>query len=356
MTAAETAGTEEIRTRYAEPLRDLWYYALPSAELKRGRMLAKTMLGETLLLARDAEGAVFVLRNICPHRGVPLTYGSFDGREVQCPYHGWRFDAAGRCTAIPALSDRQAGMHKGIRVKAYTAVESQGNVWIHFGTGGETPPPVPLLPGLPERSNGVVVKIRVACGFDHAVIGLIDPAHGPFVHRSWWWRTRRSMHEKAKSYGPSPRGFTMARHKPSSNSFAYRILGGRPETEITFRLPGIRVEHIRIGRHHVCNLTAVTPLAPGTVEITNAIYWTMPWMAPAKPLLRLFASRFLNQDRAILRQQQEGLAFDPPLLLLGDADAPARWYYRLKKEHINAGVAGRPFVNPVRDSVLRWRT
>jgi phenylpropionate dioxygenase-like ring-hydroxylating dioxygenase large terminal subunit len=57
-----------------------------------------------------------------------------------------------------------------------------------------------------------------SCGPDHAVVGLMDPAHGPFVHRAWWWRSRRSIHEKEKRFEPAPLGFRMCRHAPSANS------------------------------------------------------------------------------------------------------------------------------------------
>ena len=111
----------------------------------------------------------------------------------------------------------------------------------------------------------------------------MDPAHGPYVHRSWWWRTKRSMHEKAKPFGPSSLGFTMRRHRPSSNSRAYLLVGGVPETEIAFRLPGVRIEHVSTGRHHLVGLTAVTPVDEQRTEITQAFYWTMPWLSVARP-------------------------------------------------------------------------
>ena len=112
-------GTRAPLEPEADFLRDLWYFAVPGTRLARGRMLAKTMLGEPLLIGRDEAGGVFALRDICPHRGIPLTCGSFDGREVECCYHGWRFDTGGHCTAIPALVPGQAFTPDRIRVCSY---------------------------------------------------------------------------------------------------------------------------------------------------------------------------------------------------------------------------------------------
>ena len=341
----------------AAPLREMWYFALPGGRLRNGRTVAKMLLGEPLLLGRAADGTVFALRDVCPHRGIPLHHGRFDGREIECCYHGWRFDPAGRCVAIPSLSPGQALDVGRIRVKSYPAREVQGNIWVFFGdTPEDSAPEIPTIPELGERIPDLYESVRMPCAIDHAVIGLMDPAHGPFVHRAWWWRTRGSIHDKEKAFAASPFGFTMLRHRPSRNSNAYRLLGGAPETEIAFRLPSVRIEDVRVGRHRLVNLTAVTPLGPGESEVNHAIYWTLPWLGALKPLLRPFVRAFLGQDRDIMTKQQAGLRFQPALLLVGDADQQARWYHRLKLEYLRARAEGRPFVNPVKDRVLRWRS
>ncbi len=340
----------------AAPLREMWYFALPGHRLRRGQTLAKTLLGEPVLLGRAGDGSVFALRDVCPHRGIPLSDGRFDGRELECCYHGWRFAPDGRCTAIPSLAAAQELDVGRIRVKSYPAREVQGNVWVFFGETPETAPDVPVVPGFGARGPDLYESVRMPCAIDHAVIGLMDPAHGPFVHRSWWWRSRRSIHQKEKAFVASELGFTMQRHAPSRNSKAYRILGRAPETEIVFRLPGVRIESIEVGRQRLVNLTAVTPLGDGESEVNHAIYWTAPWLSLLKPLLRPFVRAFLGQDRDIMTRQQIGLRQQPTLMLVGDADQQARWYHRLKNEYARARAEGRPFVNPVKDRVLRWRS
>ncbi|HEY1506892.1 MAG TPA: aromatic ring-hydroxylating dioxygenase subunit alpha [Stellaceae bacterium] len=339
------------------PLREMWYYAVPGERLRRGKTLARTLLGEPLLLGRTQEGAVFALRNICPHRGIPLSYGRFDGSEIECCYHGWRFAPSGACTAIPSLAADQRFDLATASAQAYPAREESGNVWVFFGKDAAGAPPPPSLPrGFDAHNPDIYETVTLPCSIDHAVVGLMDPAHGPFVHRSWWWRSARSIHEKSKAFGASPYGFTMLRHAPSSNSRAYKLLGGAPETEISFRLPGVRIEHITAGRHAVVNLTAVTPLDAQETQINHAIYWTTPVLSLLKPLLRPYVRAFLNQDRDVMVRQREGLKFDPPLALIDDADTQARWYYRLKTEYARAKREGREFVNPVQDRVLRWRS
>lgn len=341
----------------AAPLREAWYYAAPSRKLRRGRMLALTMLGEPVLIGRDRAGAVFALRDICPHRGMPLSAGHFDGARIECCYHGWRFDTDGHCTAIPSLVEGQDFDLARIAVARYPAREVQGNIWVFFGDDPSQAPAIPVLDGFAETAAPQLVEtMRFRAMIDDAVVGLMDPAHGPFVHGAWWWRSRRSVHEKSKAFAPSPYGFTMSRHAPSSNSRAYRLLGGAPETEIAFRLPSVRIEQIRAGRYTLTNLTALTPIDDNTTEVNHCIYWTAPWLSVLKPVLRPYVRAFLRQDRDIMERQQQGLRHRPVLALIDDADTQARWYYRLKQEYRRARAEARPFANPVKPRTLRWRS
>lgn len=343
-------------------LRNVWYYALPSFRLKKGQMLAKTLLGEPVVFCRDAQGKAFALRDICPHRGIPLSDGKFDGGEIECCYHGWRFNGEGTCTCIPSLTGQEGIEPKNIQVRRYPVREAQGNIWIYMAEGRATLddadlPEIPPIPGIADDARAGIVEVMMfPSHIDHAVIGLMDPAHGPFVHKSWWWRTPKSIHEKAKAFGPSRHGFTMLRHAPSKNSAAYKILGGKPETEISFRLPGVRLEHIKVGDRVVVNFTTVTPLTETETEITHSIYWTIPWLTLFRPIARPFVRRFLGQDRDVVVKQQAGLKHEQNLLLIRDADAMARWYYQLKNEYARSQEEGRDFNNPVRECVLRWRS
>jgi phenylpropionate dioxygenase-like ring-hydroxylating dioxygenase large terminal subunit len=349
-----TTERQETVADAAAPLREAWYYAVPSPRLRRRAVQAKVMLGEPILLGRDAAGAPFALRDLCPHRGMPLSAGRFDGCQVECCYHGWRFDTSGRCTMIPALVPGQAFTPDHIHVRTYPVREVQGNLWVYFGDDPAAAPEIPLLDGFGMSAPDLVESVRFAAAIDHAVVGLMDPAHGPFVHRAWWWRSRRSIRPKAKVFVPSPFGFTMSRHAPSVNSRGYRLLGGVPETEIVFRLPSVRVEHIRAGRHRVANLTAITPIDAQVTEINHCVYWTAPWLTALKPFLQHYVRAFLRQDRAIMQRQQQGLRYAPPLTLIDDADTQAKWYYRLKREYRRARAEGRPFANPVEPRTLEW--
>jgi phenylpropionate dioxygenase-like ring-hydroxylating dioxygenase large terminal subunit len=346
-------------------VQDAWYVAALSPELKPGRMESREYLGEPVLIGRTRAGAVYALRDVCPHRAANLSAGKVraeaDGREtVECPYHGWRFHTDGACAKIPSLTaDSPLDIGK-VRVRRYPLVESQGLVWIWMSSDprfdGQPPAPPPVIPGVVGGQPKLVDHLDYDIHIDHAVLGLIDPAHGPFVHQQWWWRTTASQHEKCKAFAPSEAGFTMVRHEPSKNSKAYAILGGEPLTEITFRLPGLRWEHVKVGDKQVLALSAMTPINAGKTRMNQIIWSDHPAFTLLYPVIRLAARAFLRQDGRIVAAQTRGLQDNPALMWVGDADQQGRWYQQLKREWNAACRERRPFANPVEAATLRWRT
>jgi phenylpropionate dioxygenase-like ring-hydroxylating dioxygenase large terminal subunit len=340
-------------------VRNLWYFAVHSRDLKAGGMRHMTILGDPVVLGRTNEGEAFALRDLCPHRGVPLSAGKIVDGTVECPYHGWRFKPSGQCSLIPSLVGKEGVDASKISVRKYPLTERNGLVWIFMPDEQQAAaaiPPPPDLPVWPDARPTLIEAQLFPCPIDYAVVGLMDPAHGPFVHRAWWWRSQKSSYAKAKKYAPSHLGFTMVTHAPSSNSTLYKLLGGDRTTEISFQLPGIRIEHIKAGRNQIIGLTTCTPLNETETQVTQTFFWNIGWIAPFMPIAKHVARVFLGQDRNMVTLQNDALKFNPRLMLIQDADVPAMWYYRLKKEWNEASAARRAFVNPVQETTLHWRS
>ena len=340
-------------------LRNIWYHAMPSRDLKPGKMMAKTLLNEPILLGRTKAGKAFAIRDICPHRAVPLSTGWFNGDDVQCCYHGWRFDGQGRCIAIPSLMEDQQMDLSRFNVQAYDVQEVQGNLWVYIPDTDQkqscSPPfAIPRIPGFPDDAQPqVTYTMRFPCFVDHAIVGLMDPAHSPYVHRSWWWRGAK-LNPEIKWFDPSPYGFTMRRHKMANMGRGYWLIGGVPENEIVFYLPGIRTEETTTAKHRAVNLTTVTPLTDDQTDVTFQFYWDIPWGWLLKPILHAMIHNFLGQDRDVVIKQQVGLQHESVLRLIKDSDVMARWYYQLKAEYRRSQAEKREFVSPVKTQQLRW--
>jgi phenylpropionate dioxygenase-like ring-hydroxylating dioxygenase large terminal subunit len=344
----------------AEPLflRDCWYMAALARDVRAGTVKRKMLLGEPVALGRMKNGEAFALRDICPHRGVPLSAGRvMPENTVECPYHGWRFRADGVCTLIPSTVEGQPLEAGRIRVRHYAVREQDGLIWVYVprnereAAPKSEPPRVPV----PDAKPRWVESQIFPCGIDHAVIGLMDPAHGPYVHAHWWWH--KTPKDKEKHYAPLPTGFIMTRHKPTKP--VYSLLGTDVATEITFELPSTRFENIDgtvLGKpFKVSGLTVCTPLDAETTEVTQIFYWPA-WMGFVKPFFMAIGPTFLSDDRKIVELQREGLKYNPSLMLIQDSDVPAMWYHRLKKAWADSTATGAPFVNPIQERTLRWRS
>ena len=340
-------------------VKDIWYFAGLLSDIQDGGTRAFSLAGEPIVLARESDN-IFALRDICPHRAVPLSAGCVKSGTVECPYHGWRFGLEdGLCKEIPALPQDSDMEVERIGVRTYPIRQAGPLIWIYLRSNPKdisSPPIEPPEFDLPRARATLDDEVELACHIDHAVIGLMDPAHGPYVHRQWWWRSEKSIHEKAKAFEPRDLGFAMVAHTPSSNSFAYKLLGGKPVTEITFQLPSIRTEEITIGKRKVLSFTALTPLDENKTAIRQLFFTDHPTFRILSPFLGGFARAFLRQDSDMVDLQQKGLKHEPRLMLVEDADTQAKWYYALKKAWAKSNSTGETFTNPVKARILRWRS
>lgn len=340
-------------------LKNLWYFAYHGSEIKTGKLKQKKILGETIVFGRDKTNKPFALKDNCPHRGVPLSAGWFDGETIQCCYHGWKFNCAGTCTGIPALADDKMDVSK-IKVYEYPCKEINGTIWVYIPQnklkleGAENGLPNLLL--APDKKFLHVETVMMPTNIDHSVIGLIDPAHVTFVHQSWFWRSSKNLKLKEKNFEPFEKGFIMKRHKPSSNSKGYSVLKGGTSTEINFQIPGNRLEHIQVGKNEIVSITTLTPVDESQTELNHIFYTTIGLAKFLWTPLKSLGKTFIGQDLGVFQKLKEGLDTNPKLMLLGDPDVQARWYYELKKRWHKSVEEGTPFENTLPSQTLRWIT
>ncbi|MFC4725291.1 aromatic ring-hydroxylating dioxygenase subunit alpha [Glycocaulis abyssi] len=308
MNSGDLQALEPLNSADYGLLRDFWYVACPARELKTGRSRSVSVCGLALELVRDTG----------PGRAVSGQTGAGDSLHV---------------------------------------TEQDGLVWVFIPeTQGDAPTSSP--PAFDGPGGGKVRFVEEAllpCHIDDAAYGLLDPAHGPYVHASPIWRSSKTLKDKAKSYEPSELGFTMVPHEPV-NSKLYNIIGGSIRVSIAFRLPGLRIERIWNEKHTVLGVTALTPIDANRTIIRQIFYWDTPVLTVVRPIARLVSRPFLQQDVHIMALRQKGLAFGAKGMLIRDADQLFIWYQRIKKEILDARAQGRAFVNPVKPATLRWRT
>src|SRR5438132_10892061 len=187
-----TPAESSARPATSAPLLGFWYPALLATAVPPGKMRAQMLLGLPLLICRDSQGRLAALRDICPHRGMPLSFGHFDGDRLECCYHGWQFDMEGRCRHIPALVAGSPLQVDKIGVTTYPCEERDGYVWVYLADSSEktsAPPEVPRLPLLSARYRRLHLSTALPRPTDDGTGGRRRPAARHLVPtRSWTYQ------------------------------------------------------------------------------------------------------------------------------------------------------------------------
>lgn len=163
-------------------LKNCWYVALWSDDLRQDAPEARTILSEPVVLYRDEQGLPVALMDICPHRFAPLSHGRLlPGGGIACGYHGLEFGPDGLCTRNP----HGGRIPAKARVKRYSLVEQDSLVWIWMGEGTPDPGLIPRYNFL-DPANGFSVTTRetlmMPCDYRLIIDNLLDLSHIAFLH------------------------------------------------------------------------------------------------------------------------------------------------------------------------------
>lgn len=161
--------------------RDAWYVAAWDYEVTR-TPLARTVAGRPLALYRTQDGTPVALADACWHRLAPLSMGKVIGDDLQCPYHGIRYNPAGRCTAMPA----QETINPSATVASFPLVDRYRYVWVWVGDPALADPDT--IPDMSQMTDpdwaGDGELIHAECNYQLVLDNLMDLTHEEFVHSS----------------------------------------------------------------------------------------------------------------------------------------------------------------------------
>ena len=148
---------------------------------------AVTLLGQSLVLFKDASGAWGLLDRDCAHRGADLSFGRLEttvqGGGLRCPFHGWKFAADGRCLETPA-EPVGSKLCERVQQRSYPVIEKSGVLFAWLGDEGTPPPPFPEFDcfAAPATHSFAFKGLWHANWLQAFEVG-IDPAHPSFLHR-----------------------------------------------------------------------------------------------------------------------------------------------------------------------------
>jgi phenylpropionate dioxygenase-like ring-hydroxylating dioxygenase large terminal subunit len=172
-------------------IRNQWYAILESSEVRKGKPVGVTRMGEKLVAWRDSQNKVTVMHDLCPHRGVALSAGEVHGDCIFCPFHGFEFNASGGCTVIPA-NGRATPVPKAMQVATYPTHEMHGLIFIYWGQPeGELAPPRWFV-DLDDSFSYSTMRDPWAAHYSRVIENQLDVPHVPFIHHNTIGRGNRT--------------------------------------------------------------------------------------------------------------------------------------------------------------------
>ena len=158
-----------------------WYVVLESSSLGE-RPVGVRRFGLDLVFWRTGDGHIGAAVDECPHRLAKLSLGRVREGCIECPFHGFRFDPDGACTAIPAHPERP--IPKAMALRAIEAREAHGLIWVWTGQDAAPPEAVPFFDFHGWSWAGSHAAVPVTAHYTRSIENQLDFTHLPFVHRT----------------------------------------------------------------------------------------------------------------------------------------------------------------------------
>ena len=307
-----------------------------------GQPLAALLLGQPLVLWRDAAGSIQAWADQCPHRGARLSLGRVCQGRLECPYHGWQFESSGQCVQVPALpAFTPPASH---RAQVYQAREQNGLVWVRLEAA--EPASEAALPRFEAEADNELHKLNcgpydVATSAGRIVENFLDMAHFGFVHEGWLGMQR--LPESVTGHAteippyqvePTAQGLRATgcqAWQPRSSvhataaaliDYSYELTG--PFTAVLTKVPPAHSVALPAFRESIALF--ICPLTPETSRVWFRLAVADP--SPDEAALRAFQDTIFLQDKPVLESQSPRLLPLTPRAELHTAADKASVAYR----------------------------
>jgi phenylpropionate dioxygenase-like ring-hydroxylating dioxygenase large terminal subunit len=304
-TTSRVDGTETTMDEDTpfQVLRRTWQPVALSRDLAAGAIRTTVLLGEEIALWRGASGQVGAVVNRCPHRGARFGIGCVEGDEIRCPYHGWRFDTGGRCTAIPSLGEGPPA--KPFAIAGFATAERYGFVWILLD--GPAIAPIPDIPEFESASWDYVVAAPMdfASGFRREIENYLDMSHFAFAHARSLGRAAGTLIERYEIHEQED-GFRMEAAFPAlsgGGAGLSRLQAGHHRTQIC-HLPNVTTIRQQWPDGHARVLVHVpSPITPTSCRVFWSLAISPGFDGPSPEEQLAFAYGVLDEDRRMCENQ-----------------------------------------------------
>ena len=353
-------------------LKNCWYVIAWTHEIPADGFLARTVLGEPLLVYRTAAGKsadgksaasstgqLTVLEDRCCHRQAPLSKGRREGDAIRCGYHGLKFDASGTCIEVPGLDKPP----RGARVRTYPVVEH--NKWIFVWMGEAARADTALLPNNFSNHDPGWHYQPGYMHYDTPYLlicdNLLDFSHLSYVHEKTLGGSPAIAHARPqieRVTEPGQRGLRVTRHVPNvppppyyhkiqqlpgniDRWFIYDFLF--PAT-LLMQSGGRPVSDAKGDMTHAVQLHSCQTLTPETATSTHYFFQQSHQTGKGDESVTagIYNSLVMafNEDRDMITAQHGNLNASAPMLPLWMDAALVQWRKMLAEAVSNESAAG----------------
>ena len=285
-----------------------WYVVAASRDLGN-RPRPVVLNGLPLVTFRDANGQSVALLDRCSHRNAPLSAGRVVEGRIQCHYHGWQFDGAGTCRAVPGLCGDAD--HPARRVPSFACRDSQGWVWVYSEPDVDPESEPYDIPCADQPGYLTIREHLVMPGpLDAVAENALDVPHTAFVHAGLFRKNedRRPIEVVIRALDRGVEAQFLGEQRPEG--LVGRILaptGGEVFHWDRFVLPCIAQVEYRLGEQsHIITTAALTPRTRNLTDLFATVAVRVPVPKPIlRGIFKPIAMRILKQDMEILRRQTE---------------------------------------------------
>jgi phenylpropionate dioxygenase-like ring-hydroxylating dioxygenase large terminal subunit len=313
-------------------LRGYWHaVARPDAVL--AGPLAVTLLGERLVVWRAPEGRLAAAVDRCPHREAPLSAGTVVDLGLQCPYHGWTYDADGCCVLVPSAGLGAAVPPRAVLQRVHVA-ERYGLLWLCLDE------PVAPIPEIAEDTDRDFRRINQpveqwAASATRLVDNFLDTAHFPFVHLGSFGGAadpevaRMELEPLGDFYGYQYEVVAANAMGAEASGQTGATVERRMSTGFALPLLVRSTIEYATGLRHTLLLTSA-PIDDGSTWFTFVVWRNDDFSVPGDEVTRL--DRLIGaEDKRMLEQVAGPLPLDATTLVNVQADrASVEWRRRFK--------------------------
>jgi len=256
--------------------RKFWHAVMPLSRLAGNQPQPFKLLGENIVLFLDAQGQPAALKDRCCHRTAKLSKGLCVNGALQCGYHGWTYNAAGKVIRIPQYDEGRA-IPADYCTPAYHCVAKHGYAWVALE---EPIAPIPDIPEFDAPGWRTIFQFHEVWATSpvRALENSFDNSHFSFVHRATFGvadQPKPSKYELVQKEG----GFYAETVIAAANPQAYHRVSGSTEgitqrhMRNAYYLPFSRrldIEYPGGVRHIIIN--CFTPIDDGHIQLCQWLF------------------------------------------------------------------------------------